>query len=521
MPRERAPLPASAAAQEAELALRDALDPVEASAPYSPAGTSPVPKADSCPHEALELQTDPKCATAPVARERLLGLLRERFSAPTWLDAEAKRCPSEYSAELAGVRFRRESYRRQLAARRELDSALRQLEGCAGFEPGMIRLLRVHYLPECAEALSQPTLLDGTVSAPLRWALRGMATKTRVAGLRSAIEKGEPRISEKDDSRRIEAKLTPWFAQQRALLRAASLLTAELPAGSYGRALAELELSALAKSIWEARSRVSVHVSAAPRQVTESLGALLNADGPQLLAVAGGAANVVSLVGDWQQIESWWPPPRVRSWDVPQQLLLPPSPGEPDLGGDDRALALLPSYVAARILPLPELGLEQLRALAVAGWDPRVRRSLTRRLDDPQIAALFARERVKMMLRSFEPMQARSAARLEHVAHPGGGAFAALCETLARTPAGPDAWLEAEVLPGAAGLLQQAAAVETNALDRAWLVHDAVLLAGSNATEVLKEFPGYTITTGDRAFPWCWAGAIREHPCSCPSLRNL
>lgn len=501
------------------------LDPLEALVPYSQPrsveSASTTPR--ECSRDPLPTESDASCSTAHDARRRLYEILL-RASAPTNVAGDAERCPSAYAGELAAISFRRQFYRRATSDKRALDRELAQLEACRGFEPGLIRLLRAHYFAECAVPLANGALQDASVSNDLRWALRGLAVKARISEWRRALQQPSHQLPSTAGMDVVRAQLSPWLAQQRRRLEQASAELAELPDQSYGRGVAALELGGFVADVFDRRSRAVIGLVAPGRPLVE-LRALLGAENERLLEEAGAAAAFVPLVSDWQQIDSWWLSLHYRYWDAAQSLILPASAVASKLG-DERVLLLLPSFVAARLLPVAELGMAELRALELAGLAPQVRRRLSERTADKDVAQLLVRARLKLAVRGFQPQQARASVELVKRIGVDEDALGTIGEVLAGIPEGAATWARAEVLPGAELLLQRVAKADTNLRNRAWLAWDAMLLAGPRATELFTKAPTVggvdsNMADADAGFRWCQSGGNLEHPCSCPSLRNL
>ncbi|HMA91298.1 MAG TPA: hypothetical protein VKP30_01375, partial [Polyangiaceae bacterium] len=97
------------------------------------------------------------------------------------------------------------------------DAKLRDLEQCAGYEPGLVRALRADLAPtECADAIVEPVLAKApeTLSIEVSQVLRGLALAARL--LRTSDEPPllTPPFTRERFNQFLNSSIRPWYLAQ-------------------------------------------------------------------------------------------------------------------------------------------------------------------------------------------------------------------------------------------------------------------------------------------------------------------
>jgi hypothetical protein len=473
---------------------------------------------------------DPTCAGPEAAVARLASTLATESPVPAWASEMTASCASAWSSQQLAARFRRDFYARDRAARRRFDATLASLESCRGFQPGIVRLLRAHFFPECAPELARETLGDNRVSGSLRVALAGLGLRSRLAEAPLRVPEYGRSMSAEQVERYVTRKLAPWASTEAEKLDAAGQWLTLLPKNSYGRAVAAIALS----SRW-AKLRDSVAVRNLERPAARERFATLSLPLLEELARAGrapaaDAARSVLVATDWALVVPWTRELKGGLLSSAQEVVLPALKSPFELSDARRIWALVPSYVAARLVAGDKLDVPTLRALATAGLDPTLRRALAgpARLSSA-IAEVVAHERLLLALRAFDPAQARAANRLLDVAASmkAPRPLAALDLFVAASPAGLEGWASSSGLSGAEILVRVAGDSTLSPTERALLKWDALMLSGVHGNDLrvgdspLIDDARRSLHDADIALRECQTGALFPKRCGCPRAAEL
>lgn len=488
--------------------------------PAPPAGMF-ANRASSCGWEA-PLQPPPETCESPSGA---LELLRDTLLLATSAPEANPDCNSPFfGRDTTAKRFRAAFYARDAKAKRKLDVALRQLEACSGFAPGVVRLLRAHFRPECAPELA--TSLKGEAPSNVRWALAGLALQSRIAQLPLELPGYARSMREDQTARFVTEKMVPWAHERAAKLDEAARLVEALPAGSYGRGVAELALATRWSELVDRLSQVQLEDVPGRHRITKDVAPLREELTARRLQPWLAASRAVPIVSDWQLITPWSSSIRYCAAGNVNQIVLPPVPAEQRSEPEQRWLVALPSYVAGLLFGSQPLSISELSALEVAGISPVLRRSFSSRApSDANIAELIARSRLKLALRSFRPEQAQEAARIAR----GTGKLTALVtlgQVLGDAPAGLEAWTSCSSfeIPHLERLVQVDPSQLRYPPDLAALESAADRLGNQAQFEELqrvlrKPIPAeWTKLTADPALAVCNSLFLRERGCGCPYL---
>jgi hypothetical protein len=304
------------------------------------------------------------------------------------------------------------------------DASLASLESCAGFEPGLVRSLRIELAPiECGDALAAPSLAPKAgVTGSLQHVLVGQAIAAR---LHRAVA-NPPRIEAPFTRERVQAFVTgpvaTWMKEQSIAVEELAKTGAKL--SYYGRALVALASGTADLRLVDAVRGVPIpdefrkdpelanayyaalDENLEPRKQRGRDGALV---GLRELAHAGAIddprataarALLVKLYGG-------------RRVDALDALLLPPlaTPSEASL--EARLAARLPTFHAGLLLA-PELAAkpEVLRAFARRGVPVAHRAFLKDAALGDEARSLYARARLELGRRYWRAVDFDVAARL-------------------------------------------------------------------------------------------------------------
>jgi hypothetical protein len=392
---------------------------------------------DFCPHRPPPKQTDASCADPEAALNRLAAALAPDAAS---IPAFAMKCGSpwlpELLARLVAVQHQTPSRDRRLAA----------VEACPGIQPGLVRLARASLWPECADALSEAALTVPATQAPR------IAPELRVAlyGHEIAAKLDRPRFHPVWVSRnhgaaalaQLDREFAPWLRSRSEKLQSVRAVVDALPAGSHGRAVAELALAEAWRRVWQRRVELSDEdkVDIAAREAfNEHQRGIMRPYWQNPVIDADAELSAVDVLADWVMLKRWPGTWRTEEpADILRRLVLAPLPElEARPGPEPTLAALLPAFVAARVLSPDRIAGLTLENLVLRGFDPLVRRRILARDLENVDARLVARARIVLSIRALEPRHAGEAVRLL-AAHSGAGETAltlALAQVLARMPA--------------------------------------------------------------------------------------
>jgi hypothetical protein len=469
---------------------------------------SPTPEAKPTPPAAQSAPTARLNVVSPVPAT-CVGLAQ----APDATSAPAE-CPTDDAGRLTALDSALTTD--DVAAR---DTALKRLEPCSGFEPGLLRALRADLAPpECADAIVEPLLKaiadeprsNQAATAPVAvekptpevvQVLRGLAFGARLMRTSDAPPQLSPPFTRDNFQTFLKAEIRPWYvAQSKAVF---DLASAGAKLAGYGKAIVALEagLSDL-RFVENVRKVPLPSEMTTDREVVEVYQqALEDALDPRKLR--GRDAVLVAMIHLSQlgvltdprldraraQVARLFAGSRINALD---SLMLPPL--EPLANADpiERLAAKLPPFFADRVLRAEDVTRPKVvRALLERGLPPRLRQQLERASQlSPEVTRLFARGQLELGRRYFRPADfTRASVLLKQKGVLSGAAakesrlVAALAEALEGAPENATQLvLTGPMLPKGMGRIE--------ALDR--LAKEAGPLAGMaafNAGHILSVIP--------------------------------
>lgn len=463
----------------------------------------------ACPDDALPEQRDASCS-----RPQGLAALADALDGVSSTEGQTA-CESPWSAELSAAR------RAALTteAQRKRDGRLARLETCAGLDPGLVRLTRVALWTECADALAI-TVPRGTLTV----AMRGYATAARIDRLNFE----PPNDFATGPSEKALARAIVWTEGHASVLRVAAAAVATLPAGTHGRAVAQLALGNAWNRLLHTRydlPRPSPTEQSGPRE-------RLNAELARYVAEAtereASAADAARIATEWPLLRAWQAGQQPGPVEAARALVLPALPRSEARDVRARLAANLPSYVAARLLGDDPLDAAVLRALLERGFDPKLRRTVAAQTPRAGEAQLLAHARVVLAARALAPAQAAAAVELlKGSAVDDAEALSAVASALASLPAGFVSWSSTRALGAPAHALVAASSRSRSAWGAALLGYDAFRLdnasvepsAGFAATE--RQARERVSALGPALTSCMPSGFVTNRGCVCPSLGNL
>ncbi len=384
------------------------------------------------------------------------------------------------------------------------DQKLRQLESCAGFEPGLLRALRADLAPaECADKIVDPWLSDhqDTLGLEISQVLRGLSLGARLLRTSDQPPLLLPPFTRERFGNFLNGSIRPWYLAQSKVVF--DLASAGAKLSGYGKAIVAIEAGLSDLRFVENVRQVSLPAEmATDHEVVEVYHQALE-DALEPRKLRGRDAILVGLLHFAQlgvltdprlsrartQLIRLFSGSRIHALD---SLILPPLAVVSEATPAERLATKLPPFYADRLLrPEQVTDPKVTRALLERGLPLKLRQQLEKASQtSPEIARLFARGQLELGRHYFRPADfTRAAILLEQKAilsgptAPESKFVAALAQAL---EGGPDnavqLMLTGPLLPKGMGNVQ--------ALDR--LTNGPGILAGMaafNAGHLLSIIP--------------------------------
>ncbi|HEY5960453.1 MAG TPA: hypothetical protein VIV60_28060, partial [Polyangiaceae bacterium] len=122
------------------------------------------------------------------------------------------------------------------------DTSLKTIEGCGGFEPGLMRALRADLAPpECADAIVDALLKPGAENLGIEVAqvLRGLSLGARLIRTSDQPPQLTPPFSRENFQAFLKSSIAPWYVAQSKVVFDMASSGAKL--SGYGKAIVALE----------------------------------------------------------------------------------------------------------------------------------------------------------------------------------------------------------------------------------------------------------------------------------------
>jgi hypothetical protein len=297
------------------------------------------------------------------------------------------------------------------------DQKLAIVEGCSGFEPGLIRALRADLAPaECADTIVEP-LLDNhksELSIEVSQVLRGLSLSARLLRASDRPPLLPPPFTREKFERFLNSSIRPWYlAQSKAVF---DMAASGARLSGYGKAIVAIEAGLSDLRFVENVRKVDLpeDMRADPELVEVYQQSLEDALVPRKLR--GRDAILVGLLHLGQlgvladprltraraELGKLFSGGRIDALDA---LLLPPLAPLSQSTVTERLAAKLPSFYADRVLrPFDLATPEVVRALLERGLPPRLRQQLEQSgRQSADVARLLARGQFELGCRYFRP----------------------------------------------------------------------------------------------------------------------
>jgi hypothetical protein len=306
------------------------------------------------------------------------------------------------------------------------DQKLRSIEGCAGFEPGLLRALRADLAPvECADTIVDPLLGSSkdTLQLEVSQVLRGLSLGAKLLRTSDQPPLLLPPFTRERFEHFLNSSIRPWYLAQSKVVFDMASLGAKL--SGYGKAIVAIEAGLSDLRFVENVRKVPLPTEmTADREIVEVYQqALEDALEPRKLrardAILIGTLHLgqLGVLSDPRLQRASAKLVRLFSGsriDALDALLMPGLVPLSQATPVERLAAKLPSFYADRLLRLEDVGnAPVVRALLERGLPPRLRQQLEKiSHSSAEVACLFARGQLELGRRYFRPADFTRAAIL-------------------------------------------------------------------------------------------------------------